>query len=173
MAATQIKEMRYSHMDVLDLILANPHLTLKELSGFTGYTVAWLSQIMRSDCFTAEYSRRRGPIEAKIMSGIPERLNNLAHLAIDSMEELYAPEIKLDVDDKIDAFDKVIKAAGYAPNARSAPAQIGQQNNVFVVQQDELAQLRGQIIHATAETLPNPQPAAPLTIEQDAESKGV
>lgn len=155
MAATQIKEMRYSHMDVLDHILANPQSSLKDLQQVTGYSISWLSQMIRSDCFQAAYSQRRGPIEAAIMAGVPERLNTLVHAAIDSMEELYAPTVKLDVDDKIDAFDKVLKAAGYAPSSKSQPQGGGPtvQQNIFMVQKDELAELRGHIINGTATTV--------------------
>lgn len=150
MAATQIKEMRPTHDSVLDVVLANPHATLHQLSVITTYSVSWLSQMMRSDCFRAAYDKRRGDIEAEVMMPIQARLNAVAHLAIDRMEG----ELKksTDPDFVIDAFDKVLHRAGFAP-ASKAPAPAGptfQQNN-FYATPEELAGLRGQILEGSVQ----------------------
>lgn len=163
MAATQIHEMRVPHEAILDEILANPFYTLKQLAAKTGYSVSWLSQMIRSDCFRAAYESRRGPIEAGIMAGISDRLNAIAHLAIDNMEEVLTSAA--DADTKIDAFDRVMHRTGYAPNSpkTGGAPQPGVQNNTFLIAAapDELKGLREQIINGTAErvteALPEPE----------------
>jgi len=152
MAATQIKEMRPTHEGVLDLVLANPHQTLENLGLATGYSPAWLSQMMRSDCFRAAYDARRGDIEAQVMMPLQAKLAAVAELAIDKVSaDLLASK---DKEHNLDAFDKIMHAAGYAPNSKSAGAApaIGVQNNTFIVNKDDLREAREVIINP-------PQPA--------------
>lgn len=163
MAATQIKEMRPTHDAVLDHVLTRPHATLSELSRVTGYTVSWLSQMIRSDAFKAAYAARRGEIECTVMEGIGDRLNGLAHLAIDKLEEELTKT--KDPDMVLDSFDKVLHRAGYAPAANKAPAgPVLQQNNVFLVSRDDLNTAREKILNplnvVPAALLPSPAPDA-------------
>lgn len=166
MAQTQIQEMRAPHDHVLDLLIAHPFWTLKQLGSATGYSVSWLSQMIRSDCFRAQYNARRGDIESGIMAGIGERLNALAHLAIDNMEQVLTADI--DAETKIDAFDKVLHRTGYAPNTKSAVgegATIGQQN-VFVVSAGELTELRQQVLRGSTPVSSLPAPAERVVGEE-------
>jgi hypothetical protein len=157
MAQTQIKEVRPPHDAILDVMLANPWITLAELSRVTGYSISWLSQVKRSDCFVAKYNERRGDIECGVMAGIQERLNDLTHLAIDKMDKLLTTA-NLDADETIDAFDKVLHRNGYAPNTKTQQAPLVQ-NNTFLVSAGELQELRGSIINGSASVVAE-QPAA-------------
>ena len=141
--------MRPTHDGVLDLILAHPHMTLRELSTVTGYSISWLSQMTRSDCFRAEYERRREGFESEVMMEIGERLTALSHLAIDRMEEKLQTTNDLDFIE--DAFDKVLHRAGYAPNAKAAGTAPGliQQNNVFMLSKDELSEMRDVVLNGS------------------------
>ena len=153
MGQTAIREMKPTHDSVLDKVLANPHMTLKELSNVTGYSVAWLSQMMRSDLFRAAYDARRGDFECEVMMGIGERLNALSHLAIDKLTENLQSTI--DPDFIVDAFDKVLHRTGYAPNAaKQATGPIQQQNNVFLVGKEELGELRSRVLQGTVLPVP-------------------
>lgn len=166
MAATQISEMRAPHDAVLDHLLAHPFWTLKQLAAATGYSVSWLSQMIRSDCFQQAYQARRGDIESGIMAGIGERLNALAHLAIDNMEEVLTSAV--DAETKIDAFDKVLHRTGYAPNSAKSREGASDGNtfvqNNFYMDRKELEELQGRILEGSA----SPQPALPLEVPKDA-----
>jgi hypothetical protein len=156
MAATGIQKMKHPHDAVMDYLLANPFWTLDQLSKATGYTVPWLSQMINSDCFQDEYARRRGPAEACVFQSIQQRLQGLSHLAIDKLETQLSKTN--DPDFIIDAFDKVLHRTGYAPKAQAiAPPVLQQQNNLFVVDRQELADLRGVILEGQA--LPSPMQA--------------
>ena len=154
----QLKEMRPTHDGILDIILLNPQIKLRELAAATGYSVSWLSQMTRSDLFRAAYDARRGDIECEVMMGVGERLNALSHLAIDKMEKrLKETE---DADFVIDAFDKVLHRTGYAPNStktQGPAAPTNQQNNFFLVEKGELSQLRERIVQNTPLPLPAPE----------------
>jgi hypothetical protein len=141
----------------MDLILAKPWATLRELSLMSGYSIAWLSQMIRSDCFQQEYRRRRDGVECGVLQTIEERLQSLTHLAIDRMEE-----VLVETEDKelvVDAFDRVLHRAGYAPKAKEALAPTLQQNNIYVLQRGELEELRGQILEGS-----RPTPALPAEV---------
>src|SRR3970040_1739007 len=51
MAQTGIAEVRPPHESILDILIAEPFITLAQLSARTGYSISWLSQIKRSGCF--------------------------------------------------------------------------------------------------------------------------
>lgn len=155
-AKTGIKEVRHPHDAVMDYLLANPFWTLRELSMATGYSVSWLSQIIRSDCFQDEYARRRGDVECNVLGTIQERLGSLAHLAIDRMEEVLVETTDKDL--IVDAFDKVLHRTGYAPKATPVAPVVQQQNNLILVEKGELAELRGMITgQAPVAVLPPPE----------------
>lgn len=151
MAATGISEVRPTHEAILDHVLTRPHGTLSELAAVTGYSVSWLSQIMRSDCFRAAYNARRQDVECTVMSGIGDRLNGLANLGIDKLEKML--ETTEDPDLIIDSFDKIMHRAGYAPNTTKVNPTpnltINQQNNLTLSRED-LAALRGQVIEGSS-----------------------
>lgn len=168
MAATGIKEVRPTHEAILDLVLTRPHGTLRELGQLTGYSVSWLSQVMRSDCFRAAYDARRGDIEAEVMMGIGDRLNALSHLAIDKIEaELKTTE---DPDFKLDAFDKILHRTGYAPSSKATAQPGGPQvvvQNNFTLSREDLAEFRGKVIEGQTpvrqELLPAPNESSGAT----------
>lgn len=141
MAAT-LQKLSYKHDEVMDCILANPHITLAQLSLQTGYTVPWLSQLINSDMFQAVYQQRRGEVVAPIISTIQEKLAALGHMAVEKVSAAVArsedPEFLLD------SFDKVMHRLGYAPKTHQAPGPQApvQQNNVFIVDKEFLARVR-------------------------------
>jgi hypothetical protein len=154
MAATQISEMRPTHEGILDHVLARPHATLRELAAVTGYSVSWLSQVMRSDCFKAAYDARRGDLNCEIMMSITDRLQALSHLAIDKIEaQLTNTE---NPDFILDSFDKIMHRTGYAPNSLKTVQGTGpalQQNNVFLVDKEFLGTMREKIVNGTPEAI--------------------
>lgn len=144
MAATQIQTMKPTHDAILDHVLAAPHQTLAQLSQVTGYSVSWLCQIMKSDCFRAAYDARRGDIEAQVMMPLQEKLTAAAELAIEKVQEELVKS--KDKDFILDAFDKVLHRAGYAPSRGPVGVVHLQQNNVYTVTREELAEMRQTIV---------------------------
>jgi hypothetical protein len=56
----------YRHSNVIDWMLANPELPLREAQDATGFTPQYLYTLRRSDMFRAEYERRRAELEAAL-----------------------------------------------------------------------------------------------------------
>lgn len=154
MAQTQIKQVSSAHDAILDVMLAKPWITLADLAKITGYSATWLCILKKTDSFRAEYERRRDGIECNVMASIQEKLNEVTELAIDKMGTMLA-EKNLDADELTDAFDKVLKANGYAPNSKQQQGPLLQQNN-FYISQDEMKELQGNIISGSARVLPEP-----------------
>jgi hypothetical protein len=166
MAATQIKSMNSAHDQILDLVLASPCMTLRELSAATGYTPCWLSQVIRSDIFQAEYSRRREGVEVAIFQPINEKLQAIAHLAIDRMEGLL--QRAEDPDTVIDAFDKVMHRTGYAPNSNKSPAGMNIQQNNFFATKEDLERIRTKMLSDASNVIP----FQPVTLLESNASEG-
>src|SRR5688500_20372898 len=77
-----------THELMVDWMLENPGGTLREMGHYFGYSPAWLCTVMKSDAFRAYQSERMGEVHALVTQGIPARMEALATLAIDRMEEV-------------------------------------------------------------------------------------
>lgn len=126
-----------------DWILANPGGTLREMGAHFGYSPAWISMVLNSDMFKAYMAERLKDVHAAVTQDIPTMLRGTAALAIERMNEVL--ENTDDPDLIVEAFDKVLHRYGYAPNSRASPAaatQFIQQNNVFYLDREQLAEAR-------------------------------
>lgn len=147
------------HESLADYMLVNPGATLRQMGDYFGYSVPWLSLVTTSDLFRAYMAERRSEICSNIAQGLPQKLEQAAHLATERIMEVI--EKAEDADVIIDAFDKVLHRCGYAPNSKVAPVTINnQQNNVFYLDKKELAAEREKLLGAHANQAALPAPAA-------------
>src|ERR1700688_3901505 len=58
-ASKGICQVRYTHDDMVDTIIANPVITQNELAARYGYTASWISQVITSDAFQARLHERK------------------------------------------------------------------------------------------------------------------
>jgi hypothetical protein len=157
-----LAKLNTAHDGMMDYILQNPGASLREISGHFGYTIPWVCRVVNSDIFQSRLAERRKDIEGLIASDIPAQLKATAGLAIEKIQEVLAKTE--DPDTIIDAFDKVMHRAGYAPKAAApgigAGATLNQQNNYFVVSKEDLQQMRGNV-----HSLPGPAPQVEAPVE--------
>jgi DNA-binding MarR family transcriptional regulator len=157
-----IAKLNTAHDGMMDYILQNPGASLREIAGHFGYTIPWVCRVVNSDIFQARLAERRKDIEGLIASDIPAQLKATAGLAIEKIQEVLAKTE--DPDTIIDAFDKVMHRAGYAPKATvpalGAGGVVNQQNNFFVVSKEDLQEMRGNV-----HSLPGPAPQVATPIE--------
>lgn len=158
-----------THELMVDWILQNPGGTLKQMGYYFGYSTSWLCTVMKSDAFRAYASERLTDVHNLVSQGIPARMEALAVLAIERMEETLT---KTEDSDTIkDSFDKVMHRYGYAPGsqkpANGQPANV--QNNVFFLTPEQLQQHREVLINGHSNTPNPPQPklAGPVPILDD------
>lgn len=119
-----IEKVRYTHADMIDFIVANPHVSQGELAARYGYTQAWVSQIMSSDAWRAAMEARKEEIVDPVLKlTVEERFRGLAARSLDRlMQKLDAPQVSDNL--VLKAVELGAKAIGVGGNAPppSAPS---------------------------------------------------
>jgi hypothetical protein len=83
-----IEKVSYTHEKLLDMLVANPRITQRQLAAHFGYTEGWLSQVMRSDAFREMYeARRKELVDPTIMLSLEQRFSAATHRALDILLE--------------------------------------------------------------------------------------
>jgi hypothetical protein len=153
----QLKSLSHTHDMVINWMLLNPDRSLRECADYFGYSQPWLSTLIHTDLFQARLKERQAVVFAQIAQTVPEKLTALSDIATEKLTEA----ITKSEDSKfiLDAFDKVMHRAGYAPASQKNPAGPGVQvTNVFTVDKETLAQARqgmfalGQTVDVTPVT---------------------
>lgn len=81
-------KLNYSHEAMIDLILAEPSVTNKELAEIFSYSEAWISHIRRSDSFQARIAERKAlVIDPRIRQNLEDRLSHVATASIAKIQE--------------------------------------------------------------------------------------
>lgn len=132
----QLGKVSYTHLDMIDWIIAHPGYRLQDLAARYGYSVPWISNIMASDAFKAAYAARREEVMGPMLATIQEQFEGVTRLALDRLgERLATPAVENNV--ILRAVELGAKAMGVGGNA-PPPAQ--------VPQADHLAQLANRLI---------------------------
>ena len=85
--------LRYSHDAMIDMIIAEPHVSQAALAKRFGYTRSWVSTIMTSDAFKAKLALRRDEVVDPILKvTLEERFRALTTRSLEILQEkLEAP----------------------------------------------------------------------------------
>jgi hypothetical protein len=122
-----IAKVNNTHDAMIDLMIAEPTITQAELARKLKYTQPWVSRIIASDAFQARLESRRAElVNPVIAQNVEQRIQGLAMLSLDILEEKLAATKNPDL--AIKAFELSTKAAGYGARKDN----VGVQNN-FVV----------------------------------------
>lgn len=134
------------HVQIMDYILANPHVNYAEVAAHFGYTQGWLSQIVHSDAFQAMLAEKQVELFGDLRVTIKDRVTGLAHESLKRLNERVA--VETDTEKLTDVADLALKALGFG--AKSPQAAVGTINahNVIVsaVDPQTLAAAR-QLMH--------------------------
>lgn len=126
-------KVNYSHLDMIDYMIANPHVQQRDLAARYGYTQAWVSRIISSDAFRTMYAERRGAlVDPVVAQELDERFRALAMRSLDVvMEKL---EVNPTMEAGLKALDIAGRMAGYGV-AKGASVNVNAQMtaNVIVV----------------------------------------
>lgn len=125
--SAQVASLNYSHEAIMDWLLSNPDKDQGECARAFGYTQSWLSTIIHSDAFRAEYQRRRAQLSEYIAQGIQTRMAEVSKKALDHLEQ-YLDGEEIDPRLVLDIADRTLHRQGYAPN-KGGVAIFAQQNN--------------------------------------------
>lgn len=126
--AGSIQRIRYTHDAMIDIILANPELSQREIAARFGYSENWVSRIFCSDAFAARLEqRKKETVDPVVIFNLEERMKGLASTAVEVISERLAttrnPELAMK------ALDISSRALGFGAR-NAAPVQV---NNNFVV----------------------------------------
>ncbi len=120
----------YSHEAMIDVIIAEPTLTQRELAKRFDRSENWISIIMGSDAFQAALAKRRDDVtDPFLIATIEERFRGLANQSLQVLAEKL--ETTKSADLALKALDISSKALGFGARAGGPGTSV--QNN-FVVQ---------------------------------------
>lgn len=88
-----IVKVSYSHDAMIDLIIREPTVTMKELGELFGYTAGWVSRIVASDSFQARLAERKAVlVDPHVAQSLNERLSGVVIHAVDIVSEKLGAE---------------------------------------------------------------------------------
>lgn len=129
----RLVRVHYSHEAVIDVIIAEPTLTQREIAQRFGRSENWMSIIMGSDSFQAALAKRRDDVtDPFLVATIEERFRGLATQSLQVLAEKL--EATRNPDLALKALDISSKALGFGARQVNGGATV--QNN-FVVQLPE------------------------------------
>lgn len=84
----RIQKLNWKHGMILDLIVENPEMKQKDIAVATGMSQSWISTIMGTDLFRAEYERRRALVVAATTEAIADQLRANVQKGISRLGEI-------------------------------------------------------------------------------------
>lgn len=159
-----VKRLSHRHKRVLDFMVRNPEMRLQDVATAVGYTNAWVSTIVHSDLFQAEFDKRRAIFENQDNRALTAKIDKIAHEGLDQLFDHIALSVDDDDFDELDgpSFNEVkqvtelaLKASGYLSGGNKAPT-VNIQNNQTVqtpaVAASTLETARARIINGNADS---------------------
>lgn len=163
----QLKKIKPVHEHIMDVMLAHPDISLRELGVAVGYSVSYLSIMTNSDAFQARLAERKQQV-ARSGVDLPNRMRAVAAVALDKLTDHV--ERSEDPDFLRATADMMLHRLGYAPQKAGGgvTVQTGPQVQ-FVISRDDLASARGQIIEGSASEASGPasEPQIPILTGED------
>jgi len=123
MAEVQIQKMSHRHDAMIDWLLANPEVkNLEALCRELNVSRSWLSVVMRSDVFQAEYRRRRIQHVGDMEESILQKQLRLHDMALERLIEFMGQDAEMvDPDAALSIAEKTAAMCGFGPSKGNAP----------------------------------------------------
>lgn len=151
-APQAIAKVRYSHVDMIDFIIANPGVTQRAIAARYGYTESWLSLVMSSDAWQSAMAARRAEmVDPTLAATIDERFRGLTLRSLDRlMQKLDAPQVSDNVVLKaVELGAKAMGVGGNAPPPAAAADHLAQLANRLIDLQSKIRQgitVEGEVV---------------------------
>ncbi len=112
-----VAKLSYSHIDMIDFIIAHPGVSQGQLAARYGFSQGWISNVMASDAWKVQMAARRTEIVDPIMTAtINERFEGLAIQSLARLQEkLSQPQVADQT--VLKAVELSAKALGIGGNA--------------------------------------------------------
>lgn len=106
-----ISAVGYTHDAIIDILIARPMVTQREVARHFGYTESWICQVMSSDSFKKRFADRRDAVvEPMIAKSLENLFEGVGRLSLTVVAERL--EASRDADLAIKAMEITRKAAG-------------------------------------------------------------
>jgi hypothetical protein len=93
----EIKNLSIRHEAIMDFLMANPQTKLGDVATHFGVTGPWLSCIIHSDIFQSRLKEKTDIAFHHTVLPVREKMNLVAHLALDKLAELLPKETEMRV----------------------------------------------------------------------------
>ena len=155
-----VKNLNYRHEAILVWMIANPHRKLGDCARELGYTQPWLSTIIWSDLFQAEYRKRCNEMGEVAVHTTVGRLSRITEKVLDRIDERLDAQGDERVSDQflLGTMNSTLEKLGYLPEGqkKSGPL-VGNAQNVLIVSKDDLAAARQRMLERVTAENPNGQ----------------
>ena len=120
---SHIDKVSWSHKDMADYMLANPHSTQNDLAYRYGYSRVWVSIVINSDAFQTYLATRREELVNPILRAtIEDRMRGVAARSLEVMaEKLEVPSNMISDEFALRAASMASKALGMGTQAPAPP----------------------------------------------------
>lgn len=122
-AREKIKHVSHRHHGIMLWMLVNPHKPLKECAKELGYSQPWLSCVIHSDAFQAQFDELKIQSRDDVCMGLKDKMTGLAHQAVDKLSDQIA--LSEDPSFILSAADKMLSKLGYAPQTANVNINTG------------------------------------------------
>lgn len=132
--ANALKKVSFTHLDLIDTIIANPAITHEELSIRYGYSRPWISRMLASDAIRVKFAERRAEIvDPGVLAETEERFRGLLNRSLDLLME------KIENTNNLDSLVKIVEVTSRAAGYGVAKNVVNNDNRKFVVALPEKA----------------------------------
>jgi len=134
------QQLREWHVQCMDLLVQNPAITYDELGQILGVHKQSVMLVVNSDLFQAKLKERRERRSDTIDRTVMQRLDNLAKVSIDHLEERIKRQRQLlGLDEVRETAEMALRGLGYISNA---PRQETHAHVSVVVAREDLVAAR-------------------------------
>jgi len=138
-----IKRVSIKHEAIIDFLIANPTMRLRDVAAHFGVTQPWLSCIIHSDAFQTLLREKQGVVFHHTVLPIREKMMNIGHMALDKLAE----QLPMETDTRTIAnvAESVLDRLGFGTKGAVVNINNTVQNTQVNVLRDELEAARALI----------------------------
>jgi hypothetical protein len=148
------QKFRYWYDGIIDLLLADPTLSQKEIAQRMGRHAVTIGMVMNSDLFRARYEQRRLAQSTALQEKINDRIAGVAITSLELVkEQLDTKRTSVPLAELADVADKALSRLGYGGKTAAGPAsvvQVNVGNPAPQITREDLERSRQKIIDAQA-----------------------
>ena len=126
-----VARLNHRHRQIVNWLVLNPDKTLGDCARFFGYTQAWLSTLIHSDTFQAEYRQRCREVGAAAVHTINAKLAGTAAATLDAVKERIEQGV---ASERLlgDTMKTTLQALGYTGGQAASGPELHQHQHLHV-----------------------------------------